>query len=114
MAILIAVYVNYNPSESFFFPKCPFYQITGFKCPGCGSQRAIHNLLNFEISKAFHHNCILVVSIPYVLFGVLLDNLKELSTKMLKWRKILYGKTAIIVVFTTILSFWLLRNVFDF
>jgi hypothetical protein len=111
---IMVVYINYNPSESQRFPKCPFLQITGFKCPGCGSQRAIHNLLNLEISKAFHFNSILVLSIPYVLFGLILDNLKELSPKMMKWRKILYGKTSIIVVLIIILLFWLLRNVFDF
>jgi hypothetical protein len=106
--------MNYNPSESLCFPKCPFYQITGFKCPGCGSQRAIHNLLNFEILKAFHYNGMLVLSIPYVLFGVILDNKKELSPNMSKWRKILYGRKAIIAVLVAIIAFWLLRNVFDF
>ncbi len=56
----------------------------------------------------------LVLSIPYVLFGVILDNKKELSPNMSKWRKILYGRKAIIAVLVAIIAFWLLRNVFDF
>jgi hypothetical protein len=69
-AILIAgsvIYFNYNPVESFFFPKCPFLTLTGYKCPGCGSQRAIHALLHLDIRSAFQHNALLIISIPYIL-----------------------------------------------
>jgi hypothetical protein len=25
-----------HPSEIWWIPKCPFYVLTGLKCPGCG------------------------------------------------------------------------------
>src|ERR1700743_3243391 len=53
---LLVVYFLYNPVKYRFFPKCPFYSLTGFACPGCGSQRAIYNLLHGNILKAIRFN----------------------------------------------------------
>ena len=50
-AVLAIVYHKYNPSDFKLFPKCPFYVLTGLKCPGCGTQRAIHCLLLSVISS---------------------------------------------------------------
>ncbi|PYV86056.1 MAG: hypothetical protein DMG90_22080 [Acidobacteria bacterium] len=35
-----------NPASSGIFPPCPFLWLTGFYCPGCGSLRALHQLLH--------------------------------------------------------------------
>lgn len=108
--IFVIVYRNYNPYENIYFPKCPFRQLTGLKCPGCGSQRAIHYLLNFDILNAIKENVILVISIPYILIGLAFDTLKKPNVKILKWRKILFGQMAIFVILTTIIIFWILRT----
>jgi len=50
---LVFVYSRFSPEGNAWFPKCIFLQLTGLKCPGCGSQRVIHNLLNLNIQKAF-------------------------------------------------------------
>src|SRR5690606_28436771 len=106
----ILLYKSHNPSEVGFFPPCPFKSLTGLQCPGCGSQRATHYLLNFEIGRAFEKNALLVLAIPYLLAGFVLDNLKNPSPKTLKWRKRFYGTKAIWLVFGGIISFWVLRN----
>ena len=36
------VYVALDPATCAVFPRCPFYVLTGLKCPGCGSQLALH------------------------------------------------------------------------
>lgn len=47
-----------------WFPKCIYRQLTGYKCPGCGTQRMFHALLHGEVVEAFQHNAFLFVSIP--------------------------------------------------
>jgi hypothetical protein len=86
-------------------------EMTGLKCPGCGSQRAIHYLLNFDILSAIKENAILVISIPYILTGVAFDSVKKSNENILKWRKILFGQKAIFVILSIIIAFWILRNI---
>jgi hypothetical protein len=111
LTILAILYKTYNPSGNNYFPKCPFRVLTGLKCPGCGSQRAIHYLLNFDIFNAIKENVILVLSIPYILTGLVFDSLKNSNENILKWRKILFGRKAIFVILTIIITFWILRNI---
>lgn len=61
-----AVYAFFNPAETVWMPKCPVHLLTGFECPGCGSQRALHALLHGDISGAFRSNAILFLIIPVV------------------------------------------------
>lgn len=101
-------YKTFNPEES-FFPRCPFFWATGLKCPGCGSQRAVHQLLNFDIAAAFRYNACLVLSIPVLLFLLFAQLFQSRFPKLysashhpaLSWS--LVG---------VILLWWLLRNVF--
>ena len=60
---LLALYFLYNPSNSSFFPKCLFYKATGLHCPGCGTQRALHNILQGNIFSGFRHNLLLILLI---------------------------------------------------
>lgn len=57
---------SYNPVTSGFFPPCPFYRLTNLYCPGCGSTRALHNLLHGDLRTAFDMNPLLVLSIPFI------------------------------------------------
>ena len=73
----IFLYSAFDPADSVFWPKCPFYLLTGLECPGCGSQRAIHSLLNGDPVSAMHYNLLLVLAIPYLLlYAVLVITLK--------------------------------------
>jgi hypothetical protein len=111
LIVFIAFFYRiYNPVENNYFPKCPFKEMTGYKCPGCGSQRAIHYLLNFNILKAFNENAILVISIPYLIIGFTFEMSKKVTDKHLKWRKILFGRKAIYLILNIIIAFWILRN----
>ena len=64
--MLVIVYSLFNPEECQIFPQCPFRQLTGLLCPGCGSQRAIHQLLNGHLISAIRHNAFLVVMLPWI------------------------------------------------
>lgn len=110
LLLLAVLYKNYNPLESAFFPACPFRSLTGLLCPGCGSQRAIHHLLNFDIAGAFRENMLLVIAIPYLIAGWAIELIPHPGAMLLKWRKILYGPRAIFVILFVIITYWILRN----
>jgi hypothetical protein len=109
VAGLAIVYFILDPSRG-LFPKCPFYWLTGYKCPGCGSQRAVHELLHLHFAAAFKENALLVTSIPYILLGFFFDytNLGQLWPRV---RKTLFGLHAIIVIAVIVISWWIFRNI---
>ena len=72
LAIMAVVYFVFDPTTTRLFPKCAFYALTGFKCPGCGSQRAIHALLHADVLAAIRYNALLVFSLPFI--ALLLTN----------------------------------------
>lgn len=66
-AIAIAVaalYFIFNPATSQWAPKCAFHAITGYDCPGCGSQRMLHALLHGDIAGAWRANAFMLCSTP--------------------------------------------------
>ena len=67
-ALLVFGFIYYalDPSQSGVFPRCTFLTLTGYKCPGCGSQRAIHALMHGDIAGAFRFNALLLISIPWI------------------------------------------------
>jgi hypothetical protein len=53
-----------DPSRVPIYPVCLFHRLTGLNCPGCGSLRAMHQLLHGNVVAALHFNALLVVSLP--------------------------------------------------
>jgi hypothetical protein len=109
---LLLIYGWFDPSSSHFFPKCPVKTLTHYDCPGCGSQRAIHALLNFEFREAFRQNALLVMALPYLALGVVFNLIKKPSENMMRWRNRLFGHHATLIVLGIVIAFALFRNVF--
>jgi hypothetical protein len=74
LAAGVGVYLTFNPATSAYFPPCLFYKLTGFQCPGCGTQRAIHCLLHLDVRQAFLYNPILMPALLLVLLLIYLNN----------------------------------------
>jgi hypothetical protein len=53
-----------DPSRVPIYPVCLFHRLTGLNCPGCGSLRAMHQLLHGHLLEALRFNALLVVSLP--------------------------------------------------
>ena len=104
------VYYFNNPAESWFFLKCPVNYVTGLSCPGCGSQRTIHELLHLNFKEAFAYNPLLVAAIPYTALGIAF-NTETLKTRYPKTRKFFYGQCALYVVLVVVILFFILRNI---
>jgi hypothetical protein len=56
----------FNPGQFSFYPVCWFYRTTGLLCPGCGSLRALHQLLHGHLATAFRFNPLLIFCLPFV------------------------------------------------
>ena len=103
------IFYIYNPENCTLFPRCPFLVLTGRECPGCGSQRALHCLLHFNLTGAFRHNAMLVLSLPIV-FLLLLAELMRKSHPTFYSR---IQKPSYILTYFTLTILWMvLRNVF--
>jgi hypothetical protein len=110
-AVALVAYFLLDPAIVPVFPKCPFYLLTGLKCPGCGSQRALHALLNLQVGRAFRENPLLVISLPYLLMALVFYLKKEKNERWLAADDLLFRGKAVKVVLAVVLVFWLLRNV---
>ncbi len=64
-ALSAMVIFEFEPSRFSFFPVCLFHKMTGLLCPGCGSLRALHQLLHGNLSLAFAFNPLLLVCCPF-------------------------------------------------
>ncbi|WP_186991081.1 DUF2752 domain-containing protein [Constantimarinum furrinae] len=102
-------YFLFNPADHSFFLPCPFKLITGYDCPGCGSQRAIHQLLHGNIVAAFHLNPLLILSLPLIFYGLGIHLWNYFSErKLTAW--LFYSNLFIYIYFGLVVIFWILRN----
>lgn len=106
-ALLIALYFLVDPSQATWMPKCMFLSLTGWKCPGCGSQRMIHALLHGDIAAAWSHNPFFMAIIPLLIFLLWLEWKR---TTMPRLYAAVYRPANIIIATTAILLWTLLRN----
>jgi hypothetical protein len=54
----------FEPKGQAFYPICLFHSTTGLLCPGCGSLRALHQLLHGHLLAAFKCNALLLALLP--------------------------------------------------
>ncbi len=96
--------------DQFHYPRCPFLSLTGFRCPGCGSQRAIHYLLHGEVVQAARMNLLFLPGILYAGTGFLLSVLNPNGWPAIQQRW--YGKNAANIALVVIVVFWVGRNLY--
>ena len=103
------IYFSYNPSENSFFIPCPFHYITGFFCPGCGSQRAVHLLLHGDVVGAFRFNPLMVLTLPILIYGMAItiaNWIFETNYRLM----LFYSNLFIFGYFGLAILYWILRN----
>lgn len=101
-------YFFLNPyQQTSLFLSCPFYNVTGYQCPGCGSQRAFHEILHFNFLEAFKQNALFVLGIPYILLIFYTSFNKE---KYQKLRSILLGNKTLLILLIISILFGVVRN----
>lgn len=110
LALMIWVYKTYNPLESHWFPQCPSKLLLALDCPGCGSQRAVHQLLNGHLLSALTYNPLFVIYLPYVALGFLIRFFSTERLLIQKVYRLLYGRWASIISLIAIITFTIVRN----
>ncbi len=82
-AIGVTVLQVFDPATSGIFPPCPVRYLTGWYCPGCGSLRAIHQLLHGNLEAAWALNPLTVVLLPFLTYGLVSSALCEIRGRAL-------------------------------
>ncbi len=103
--VLLVVYGLFDPAQVALFPSCPLRTATGLPCPGCGSQRAIHDLLHGHLAAALAHNALLVLALPYLLLGIYMEYAGGKYRHTQLYHR-LFGKTAALIWLALVLAFW--------
>lgn len=89
-------------------PRCPFKWVTGFDCPGCGSQRALRALLAGHPMEAWLHNLALPPVLLYLLTILVLPLCKGKRADRIY--SILTSAAAIWILSAVVILWWILRN----
>lgn len=99
-----------NPLSHSYLPRCPTEQLMGFYCPGCGSTRATHHLLNARLGVAMRYNPLMViVGVPLALWYLLRTSVFVATGNQLKIpgipSKIGWAALILVVVYTAVRNF---------
>jgi len=82
------------------YPSCVFHDLTGLYCPGCGSTRALYQLLHGNLLGALHDNVMAVLAVPFFAYAAVRK--EPLSLIHPYW---IWG------LFYTLVVFTILRNI---
>lgn len=107
--VAFALLYAFNPSNYWFWPKCPFRLITHLSCPACGIQRFLHALANGDVKGACHYNYYLIYALPYA-FAVILTYYLPNGKIKERMTRIFEGKIAIWTYVVTFCIWFVLRN----
>ena len=106
LAALALLYAFIDPSQH-FFPRCVILSLTGYQCPGCGSQRAVHALLTGDLATAWRMNAFLVASIPLIVLMLVSAARKHKNPRLYN----ALNSTLAIILWTVAIILWtVVRN----
>lgn len=105
---LLLLYALFDPTHSHLAPKCPFRLLTGYDCPACGNQRALHSLLNGELWLAFRYNPFLWLSLPYILAVIYASLCK--GERATRCARIVLSRKALLTYVALFFIWWIIRN----
>jgi hypothetical protein len=110
LLIVVIYYFYYNdPSNGeAIFISCITKSISGFDCPGCGSQRAFHELLHGNFIKAAQFNLLIYFFVPLLLFIFLKITLKPFNIFL---PDIIISTKWLVSILVSIILFSIIRNV---
>jgi hypothetical protein len=99
----VGVLYTFPPAASSWYPKCVFRAATGLLCPGCGTTRALHQLLHGNVEAAFRLNPMLF-AMMLVALCALPSLLRGERPRFLERPWFAYTTLAVLAVY------WVVRN----
>ena len=98
-----------DPREAGNYPVCPFIGVTGYHCPGCGTLRALHQLLYGNPVSALGYNLLTVLSLPFLGYAFAVGGLR--AFRVPAPRPLFVNSKLIWGLVFGVVAFWALRNV---
>jgi hypothetical protein len=71
LTVLMVALCFIEPGSTPWLPSCPFHELTGLYCPGCGSTRMLYFLLHGHPLLAFRENALAMLVFPVILYKLL-------------------------------------------
>lgn len=103
------IFLQHPPDQSSFYPRCQLHQLTGFYCPGCGSTRCLHALLQGHFAEAAQKNMIAFVVLPLAAAYAIYWALNWVLGRPVVWRYQITHRTGVLLV-AILVTFGILRN----
>ena len=91
---------------------CPFHEITGLYCPGCGVTRMIYSFYELNFYQAFRYNPLLFIFSPFIIFLLINVIYSKIKKEKSIYEKIPHFVWTIFLV--VLIMYWVLRNIFPF
>ena len=110
--MVVFIYFNFNPIDSRWFPQCFIKTLTGWSCPSCGVQRALHSLLHGNWREALSYNYFFVISIPYTILICMAYGLRRMKRAGYVSDMFEHRSLAMIYVFC-FFAWFIMRNILD-
>lgn len=106
-AVAVIVYLALFDPTSSPSPRCVFKALTGYECPGCGTQRAIHALFSGRFVEAWSFNPALFFAIPLAAAYMVCPRQPGGT-----FYNIMYSRVTLWLIVAAIAGWWILRNMF--
>ncbi|MFI5378183.1 MAG: DUF2752 domain-containing protein [Tepidisphaerales bacterium] len=104
-ALAAVYYFRHDPAQpGGFFPPCLFHVLTHLYCPGCGSQRAAHQLLHGRLLGALHCNALACAAVPLLAWEAIAKTTRRLPSLLYR-RRIGWTVVWLVIIFS------ILRNI---
>ncbi|MCM1068125.1 MAG: DUF2752 domain-containing protein [Muribaculaceae bacterium] len=106
LAAILLFYYFADPTWR-WMPRCTFRALTGYDCPGCGFQRALHAALHGHIAEAWGYNPFVFFAVPVAVFYIVVEAMRVRFPRLHARANHPFILTGILVA---IIAFWIGRN----
>jgi Protein of unknown function (DUF2752) len=98
-----------DPARAALYPPCLFHILTGLYCPGCGSARAVHQLLHGHVAAAFGLNPAATLFVPVLGCAYLASAARAFSRR--PRRAVILSQGWFWLVLVSVVVYWFARNI---
>ena len=107
-------YYFVDPAKSIIMPKCLMKQLTGWQCPSCGGQRALHAFLHGYFLEAISYNFFYIISIPLLFvttYAVIMIKRNQPSEVTIKLYNFVTNRYTLLTYVFLFFLWWIIRNI---
>jgi len=109
IALSVLFLYHIDPGQSSLLPPCLFHKLTGLHCPGCGSIRALHELVHGNITAAIRLNPLAIAALPFLAYAFISYGVRTWIKKPAARRQA--KGFWIWLLLAAVIAFWIARNI---